>query len=114
MSGPITRNSLDWTPITSLGGCGRKAHRDGSVRIWTRRLRDSIGLMLGLASSDLETVFQRTISNEMWSQIREAVRVIAGYGAWKNDKVAPLLGGNESLADFLTRKGRRSAALNWL
>jgi hypothetical protein len=68
--------------------------KKGSVRIWTRRLRDAIGLMIGLASSDLETVFQRNISNDKWTQIREAVQRIASYGAWTSDKVVPLLGGN--------------------
>jgi hypothetical protein len=52
-----------------------------SVRIWSRRLRDAIGLMLRLASSDLETIFQRTIPKEIWDQIREAVKRIAIYGA---------------------------------
>jgi hypothetical protein len=68
--------------------------KKGSVRIWTRRLRDAIGLMLRLASSDLDTVFQRNIANDKWTQIREAVQRVASYGAWTNDKVVPLLGGN--------------------
>jgi hypothetical protein len=68
--------------------------KKGSVRIWSRRLCDAIGLMLRLASSDLETIFQRNISIDMWNHIREAVKRIAGYDAWTNDKVVPLLGGN--------------------
>ncbi len=68
--------------------------KKGPVRIWSRRLRDAIGLMLRLASSDLDTIFQRTIPKETWDQIREAVKRIASYGAWANDKVLPLLGGN--------------------
>jgi hypothetical protein len=68
--------------------------KKGPVRIWSRRLRDAIGLMLRLASSDLETIFQRTIPKEVWDQIREGVKRIASYGGWGNDKVIPLLGGN--------------------
>jgi hypothetical protein len=68
--------------------------KKGSVRIWSRRLRDAIGLMLRLASSDLDTIFQRPIANDNWVQIRDAVHRIAHYGAWTNDRVVPLLGGN--------------------
>jgi hypothetical protein len=50
--------------------------------------------MLGLASSDIETIFQRTIAKDVWDTIREAQRKIYSYGAWRSDKVVPLLGGN--------------------
>ncbi len=68
--------------------------KKGSVRIWSRRLRDAIGLLLGLASSDLETILQRTINAETWQQIRDAIGKTYSYGAWTSDKLVPLLGGN--------------------
>ena len=69
--------------------------KKGAVRIWSRRLRDAIGLMLGgLATSDLETIFRRSISKEVWTQLRQAIKKICSYGAWSSEKVVPLLGGN--------------------
>lgn len=82
-------------------GHARATPRYGKVpvRIRSRRLRGTIGLILRLASSDLETFFQRTIPKEVWDQIREGAKRIAGYDAWSNDKVVPLLGGQRGGRD---------------
>jgi hypothetical protein len=68
--------------------------KKGAVRVWCKRLRDAIGLILGLASSDQDTILQRDISPAVWEQVRNAVRKIYSYDAWISEKVEPLLGGN--------------------
>ncbi len=80
--------------LTPAAAVSENLWKKGAVRIWSRRLRDAIGLELGLASSDLQTIFQRTVTQEVWDKIREAVKKIYGYQAWTSEKVIPLLGGN--------------------
>lgn len=80
--------------LTPAAAVSENLWKKGAVRIWSRRLRDAIGLELGLASSDLQTIFQRTITQEVWDKIREAVKKVYDYQAWTSEKVIPLLGGN--------------------
>ncbi|MEK6281231.1 MAG: hypothetical protein AABN95_12830 [Acidobacteriota bacterium] len=88
---PRSRKTKQLTPEAAVS---ENLWKKGAVRIWSRRLRDAIGLELGLANADLQTIFQRPISQEIWDKIRAAVKSIYNYQAWISDKVVPLLGGN--------------------
>jgi hypothetical protein len=68
--------------------------KKGALRIWSRKLKEAIALMLRLAGSDYDTIFQRHVRKDTWDQIRVAVRRIADYRAWANEGVVALLGGN--------------------
>jgi hypothetical protein len=87
--------------------------KKGAVRVWCKRLRDALGLILGLASSDQSTIFQREITHIVWEQVRDAVRKIRDYDAWISEKVEPLLGGNvvgeieKSLDEWADYNGQR-------
>lgn len=80
--------------LTSDAKRAENMWKKGAVRVWCKRLRDALGLILGLASSDQGTIFQRDISGAVWDQVRAAVRKIYAYDAWMSEKVEPLLGGN--------------------
>jgi len=80
--------------LTQEAVIAERLWKKGAIRIWSKHLRDAIGLILGLAASDQKRVFQRTILDNAWDQVRSAVQRIRDYGAWQSERVSPVLGGN--------------------
>ncbi|EQB62680.1 MAG: hypothetical protein RBG1_1C00001G0259 [candidate division Zixibacteria bacterium RBG-1] len=69
--------------------------KKGAVRYWSPQLRETIGLIVGAAPSDVERIFQLNITKKSWILIEDAVKRLFSYGAWNDSSVADLLNTNK-------------------
>ncbi|SRR6266478_1441002 len=68
--------------------------KKGAVRYWSSELKNSIALILGVAGSDVNRIFQLQISSDRWQQIEGAVKRLANYPAWSDTMIEPILNTN--------------------
>lgn len=68
--------------------------RKGAVRYWSNELKNAVALILGIAGSDVNRIFQLQISGDRWQHIENAVRSLAAYPAWSDGAIEPILNTN--------------------
>ena len=68
--------------------------KKGAVRYWSGELKNAVALILGVAGSDVNRIFQLQISSDRWQQIENAVKRLASYPAWSDTTIEPILNTN--------------------
>jgi hypothetical protein len=68
--------------------------KKGAVRFWSGELKNAIALILAVAGSDVNRIFQLQIASDRWQQVESAVKRLASYQAWSGPTIEPILNTN--------------------
>jgi hypothetical protein len=79
---------------TVEASAAERTWKKGAVRYWSSELKNSIALILGVAGSDVNRIFQLQIANEKWQEIENAVKCVASYPIWLDETIEAVLNTN--------------------